>query len=455
MIYNTFKDVAKKYPNKDALICGDKTYTYSELISSVDTLISVLTTAIMPDESVLFASERWHNYVRMVLACDALGVTFIPTYADLPKDVIDNIVIETKPDHIILNEHDAMDLKPHLKGLVCAKRTEYVYTTLLTSGTTGSPKAVSHSNIACYDACMQNIDIFSMTSEDTILAQLPPPTIAGLYLFPLPGLLCGATVVMEAFNPRRFAELNKQYKPTVGIIVPAMIVAMNKIKSWQELDMSHWRELSVGSTVIPEEMLQLLFDKGVPAIRDLYGCTETHVPPLTFLIKPDTKHKLQLECTPNYQYKLDRYGVMWIKGTPVMMRSKNSDAEFDDQGYWCTGDVFEVQHNKLFYKSRKKDLIKVNSYNVSPISIENAIMVYPNVNEVCVTFRSRGMLGEIEIVALIGASDKININELRLSIKDKLFPYEIPKEIIIVDEPLIRNRMGKIQREKNREKYVT
>lgn len=455
MIYHKFKNIAKKYPNKDALICGDKTYTYSELINSVDKLISVLTTAFMPDESVLFASERWHNYVRMVLACDALGVTFIPTYTDLPKDVIDNIVIETKPDHIILNEHDAINLKPHHKGLVCAKRKEYIYTTLLTSGTTGSPKAVSHSNIACYDACMQNIDIFSMTSEDTILAQLPPPTIAGLYLFPLPGLLCGATVVMEAFNPRRFAELNKQYKPTVGIIVPAMIVAMNRIKSWQELDMSHWRELSVGSTIIPEEMLQLLFDKGVPVIRDLYGCTETHVPPLTFLIKPDTKHKLQLECTPNYQYKLDRYNVMWIKGTPVMMRSKNSDAEFDDQGYWCTGDVFEIQHNKLFYKSRKKDLIKVNSYNVSPISIENAIMVYPNVDEVCVTFRSRGMLGEIEIVALIRVSEKININELRLSIKDKLFPYELPKEIIIIDEPLVRNRMGKIQREKNREKYVT
>ena len=454
MIYNTIKQNAKKYPNKVALISSGKEYTYFELIDSVEKLSAVLITAMVPGEKVLFASDKEYHYVRMVLACDKLNITFIPTYADLPKDVIDNIVNTTKPDHIILNEHDAMNLKPHCKGLVCAKKKEYIYTTLLTSGTTGSPKAVSHSNIACYDACMQSIDIYSMTSEDTILAQLPPPTVAGLYLLPLPGLLCGATVVMEAFNPRRFAELNKTYKPTICIIVPAMIVAMNKIKSWQELDVSHWRELSVGSTVIPEEMLQLLFDKGVPVIRNLYGCTETHVPPLTFLIKPDTEHKLQLECTPNYQYKLDRYNVMWIKGSPVMMQSENTDAEFDDQGYWCTGDVFEVQYNKLFYKSRKKDLIKVNSYNVSPISIENAIMVYPNVDEVCVTFRSRGMLGEIEIVALVRVSEKININELRLSIKEKLFPYELPKEIIIIDTPLIRNRMGKIQREDNRKKFV-
>lgn len=454
MIYQTFKYIAKEHPGKIALICGDKAYTYSELIKSIDNLIAVLSTAVMPGERILFASDRWHNYVRMVLACDALGVTFMPTYYDLPKAVVDTIVAASNPDHIILTEHDAANMKPHNKGLVCVKNNEYMYTVLFTSGTTGEPKAVSHSNTACYEACMQNKHIFEMGADDVILSQLPPPTIAGLYLFALPGLLSGATVVMEAFNPRSFAELNLLHKPTVGIIVPAMIVAMSKVRSWHDLDMSHWRELSVGSTVIPEEMLTLLFDKGVPVIRDLYGCTETHVPPFTYLIKPDTEHKLQLECTPDYRYKLDRYGMMWIKGKALMMGYLNADAEFDADGYWCTGDVFEVQHNKLFYKSRAKDLIKVNSYNVSPISVENAIMVYPNVEEVCVTYRCRDM-NEKEIVAIVRCSQEININELKISIKDKLFPYEIPKEIIIIHEPLERNRMGKIQREQNREKYIT
>jgi len=216
----------------------------------------------------------------------------------------------------------------------------------------------------------------------------------------------------------------------------------------------HWRELSVGSTVIPEEMLQLLFDKGVTVIRDLSGCTGTHVPPFTYLITPDEPFKLQLECTDNYQYKLDRYGVLWIKGSPVMMKYLNIDAEFDEFGYWRTGDVFERKYNRLFYKSRMSDLIKVNSYNVSPIAVENAIMMFPGVTEVCVTYRERD-LGEKEIVALVNGEKEINITELHLSIKDKLFPYEIPKEIIILDEPLVRNRMGKIQRELNREKFVS
>lgn len=453
MIYEHIRQTAKRFPNKVALICKDKQYTYSELISSVENLAAVLVTAVFPGERILFASEREYHYVRMVLACDKLNVTFMPTYPNLPDEVVDTIKKISKPNHVILNEEDAANLKPHNKGLVYHSPREYLYTVMFTSGTSGEPKAVKHSNNSCYAGCMTSIETYDLSEDDVVLAQLPPPTVAGLYLYPLPGLIKGCTVIMEQFNPRTFAELNIKYKPTVGIIVPAMIVAMSKIRSWQELDLSHWRELSVGSTIIPEEMLQLLFDKGAPAIRDLYGCTETHVPPFTYLIKPDEKHMLQLEVTDRYQYRLDRHGVLWIKGDSLMMGYMNADAEFDEHGYWCTGDVFERKHNLLFYKSRKKDLIKVNSFNVSPISIENAISVYPGILEVCVTYRSRDM-GEKEVVALVRTETSINTTELISFVKGKLFAYEIPKEIIIVEEPLVRNRMGKIQREANREKFV-
>jgi len=63
MIYQTIKQNAKKYPKKVALICGDKQYTYRELINSVENLKAVLATAMMPGERVLFASEKEYHYV--------------------------------------------------------------------------------------------------------------------------------------------------------------------------------------------------------------------------------------------------------------------------------------------------------------------------------------------------------------------------------------------------------
>jgi len=453
MIYNAIKKQAIHHGSKIALICKDKQYTYSELIDSVEKLAAVLATAISPGERILFASEKEYHYVRMVLACDILGVTFMPTFPNLPNDALEKIIKASNPDHIILSEEDAENLEPHYKGLAYVTNPDHIYTVLFTSGTTGEPKAVAHTSAGCLLACLNNIVIYNMVPDDVILAQLPPSTVAGLYLYPLPGLIKGCTVVMEQFNPRRFHQLCEEHKPTIGIIVPAMILAMQKLRSWKDMDMSHWRELSVGSTVIPEEMLDILFKKGVPAIRDLYGCTETHVPPLTFLIKPDTEHKLQLDVNNQYEYKLDKHNQLWLKGHSLMSKYLNMDAKFDEEGYWCTGDVFERKHNKLFYKSRKKDLIKVNSFNVSPVGIENSILVIEGVDEVCVIDEDRG-LGEKNIIAIVSTQDpKINKSCIMEVIKDKLMYYELPKDIIIIDKPLPRNQMGKVQRHVVKQEY--
>ena len=263
--------------------------------------------------------------------------------------------------------------------------------------------------------CLNSISIHDLSSDDVILSQLPPSTIAGLYLYALPGLLKGATVIIEKFEPRRHIELCNKWKPTIGTMVPAMILALQKVRKWKDYSMSHYRQLSIGSTAITNEVIDLLFDKGVPLVRHLYGCTETHVPALTYLIEPDTKHKLQLSVSQFYEHKLDRFGVLWLKGPTVTKRYLNSEATIiDAEGYWCTGDVFEREHNELVFKTREKDLINVNSFNVSPVAVENAILACDGVDEVCVTYRERG-LGENELVAVIRSTDK-RMNKYYLSL---------------------------------------
>ena len=447
MIFETIKQVALGHGSKTALVCKDKQYTYSELIESVEKLAAILSTAVRPDESILFASKKEYHYVRMVLACDILGITFIPTHPNLPEDVLSETIDACNPDHIIMSEEDALALEPHEKGLIYSKNVNSIYTVLFTSGTNGNPSAVTHSTASCMLGCLHSISIHELCSDDVILSQLPPSTIAGLYLYALPGLMKGATVITEQFEPRRYIELCNTWKPTIGTTVPAMILALQKVRKWKDYSMSHYRQLSIGSTPITNEVLDILFDKGVPLVRHLYGCTETHVPALTYLIEPDTKHKLQLAVTEFYEHKLDRFGVLWLKGATVTKQYLNSkESIIDDEGYWCTGDVFEREHNELIFKTRVKDLIKVNSYNVSPLAVENAILTCEGVDEVCVTYRERG-LGEKELVAVIKSTDaRMNKYYVTEHIKTKLMHYELPKDVIVVTEGLPRNAMGKIKR---------
>jgi fatty-acyl-CoA synthase len=446
MIYEAIKNQARVSGGKTAIVCRDKTYTYTELVESVDNLAAVLSTAVLPGESILFASEKEYHYIRMVLACDVLGITFVPTFANLPEDVLSDIIYASQPNHVILSEDDANFLRPHNQGLIYSKDASDTYTVLFTSGTNGTPSAVTHSTSACMLGCLNSISIHDLTDNDVILSQLPPSTIAGLYLYALPGLMVGATVIIEQFEARRYIELCNKWKPTIGTTVPAMILALQKVRKWKNYSMSHYRQLSIGSTVITDEIIDILFDKGVPLVRHLYGCTETHVPALTHLIQPDTKYKLQLSVSEFYEHKLDRFGVLWLKGPTVTKRYLNSDTDTDAEGYWCTGDVFERQHNELVFKTRMKDLIKINSFNVSPVAVENAILACDGVDEVCVTYSERG-LGEKELVAVIRSTDKrINKKYITEQIKTKLMHYELPKDIIVVTENLPRNEMGKIKR---------
>ena len=339
MIFEIIKDQAHTSGSKPAIICKDKQYTYTELIESVEKLAAVLSTAVRPGESILFASEKDYHYTRMLLACDILGITFIPTKPNLSIEEFDWVVTGSNPDHIIMSEEDALALTPHDKGLIYTNKPDAIYTIMFTNGSTLESKPVAHTSAGCVLVCLNSIILHSMNEKDVVLSQSP---INDLYLYTLPALMKGCTIVMEQFTP----DLCEKHKPTLGNITSEMISELSNLK-----DMSYWKELSIYSDIISEEIVDTLFSKGVSVVRNLYGHTETHMPSFTFLINPNTTHKLQLECNEQYEYRLDRYNKLWIKSPVLMVKYANMKPKFDKEGYWCTGDVFERKHNKLFYKS--------------------------------------------------------------------------------------------------------
>lgn len=339
MIFEIIKDQAHTSGSKPAIICKDKQYTYTELIESVEKLAAVLSTAVRPGESILFASEKDYHYTRMLLACDILGITFIPTKPNLSIEEFDWVVTGSNPDHIIMSEEDALALTPHDKGLIYTNKPDAIYTIMFTNGSTLESKPVAHTSAGCVLVCLNSIILHSMNEKDVVLSQSP---INDLYLYTLPALMKGCTIVMEQFTP----DLCEKHKPTLGNITSEMISELSNLK-----DMSYWKELSIYSDIISEEIVDTLFSKGVSVVRNLYGHTETHMPSFTFLINPNTTHKLQLECNEQYEYRLDRYNKLWIKSPVLMVKYANMKPKFDKEGFWCTGDVFERKHNKLFYKS--------------------------------------------------------------------------------------------------------
>ena len=132
-------------------------------------------------------------------------------------------------------------------------------------------------------------------------------------------------------------------------------------------------------------------------------------------------------------------------------------------GDWCrTGDLatFDAE-GYLWYQGRADDIFKAAGYRIGPGEIENCLVKHPAVANAAVVpkpDKARGAVVKAYVVLApdcvaarasyegsVADFDKKLIGELQAHVKDKLAPYEYPKEIEFVDA-LPMTTTGKVQR---------
>jgi acetyl-CoA synthetase len=143
---------------------------------------------------------------------------------------------------------------------------------------------------------------------------------------------------------------------------------------------------------------------------------------------------------------------------------KNPDAtQRKYTGDWCrTGDLAtRDEDGYLWYQGRADDVFKAAGYRIGPSEIENCLVKHPAVVNAAVVPKpdpERGALVKAYVVLApnvvearaITSRDKTAFDaelvaELQMHVKDKLAPYEYPKEIEFIDA-LPMTTTGKVQR---------
>jgi long-chain acyl-CoA synthetase len=150
-----------------------------------------------------------------------------------------------------------------------------------------------------------------------------------------------------------------------------------------------------------------------------------------------------------------------ILRAPQRMRGYwNNDAETalvmrpgPDAATWLyTGDLgYLDEDGYVFIVDRKKDLIKVSGYQVWPREIEEVLATHPSVAEVGVAAIPDATKGEVPkawVVPRTGAT--VVPEELRAHCRERLAPYKVPAQIVVVAE-LPKSGAGKVLRRKLKE----
>lgn len=353
----------------------------------------------------------------------------------------------------LLTRSDGTSRNPHT-DLSCPLLIVY------TSGTTGRPKGAVLRQEALFWNGVMSQHMHNMTSDDHVLTVLPFFHVGGLNIQTTPALQLGATVTVHArFTPETALAAIEKERPTLTVMVPAIIQAVSEHPAWGAADLSSLKAVATGSTIVPPHLIERFVVRDVPVLQ-VYGSTET-CPIAVYtrlggdLSRAGSTGLAGLCCDAKV---VDHSGNEVPAGTPgeiavcgpnVFFEYWGNEAATRDalhDGWYRTGDIGLCDADGYFWvRDRKKNMIISGGENVYPAEVERVLLEHPDVRECAVIGRPDPRWDEVPIAYVIPRSGcRLEANELTAHVQAQLARYKVPRDIVFVTD-LPRTALGKVQ----------
>lgn len=355
-----------------------------------------------------------------------------------------------------------------------------ILTICWTSGTEADPKGVPrhHDHWTVNGEAM--IEAADLQPGDAILNPFPLINIAAIGGMVIPWLIVqGKLVQHHPFDLPVFLQQLEGEKINYTVAPPAILNMLLKQEQLLEnIDLSNLRCMGSGSAPLAIWMVEGWQERGVP-VMNVFGSNEgcslfsTHAEmpdPLlrasyfprfgakgvewksafsnkicTRLVDPDTEGEIT-EAGQAGELRID--GAMTFDG--YWNAPELNARAFDDQGYFRTGDLFEIAaDDPRFYQfvGRSKEVIIRGGVNISPTELDGLIESHPKVHEAACAAYPDEQLGE-KICAVVALADgeRLELEELTAHLQDVgISVYKLPEKLRTV-EALPRNPLGKVLR---------
>lgn len=337
---------------------------------------------------------------------------------------------------------------------------------LYTSGTTGRPKGamITHGNLASNGLALQ--EAWEWKQQDVLVHALPVFHIHGLFVACHSVLLGGSKMLfVDKFDSKTIIELLP--KATVMMGVPTFYTRLLDDKEFNADVCRNMRLFISGSAPLLEQTFNDFKERSGHTILERYGMTETgmntsnpvngeRLAGTVGLPLPGVSARI-VDAENNVL--LEGVGALQVKGDNVFkgywkLPEKTAE-EFTADGYFKTGDMAEISDScYISIVGRDKDMIITGGYNVYPKEIELVLDEVEGVKESAVFGLPHKDFGEA-VTAVIVVENEQTIPadaDIIKQLKQELASYKVPKKIIVVDS-LVRNTMGKVQKNVLRDTY--
>jgi len=328
-----------------------------------------------------------------------------------------------------------------------------------TSGTTGTPKGIALTHGGMIWGIEHSQKYWPLSPSDRVIVAAPMFHKNAMRGSVKPSLRAGASlVIMRSFEARSYMQAIADHKVTSASGVATMFAEiLRQTDLLQSLDFSSLKRISMGSAIVPPELIERLERTFKIGVRESFGLTEGggalrqpldgRVPPRgsVGLVAPELEVRLV-----DADGKESDLGECWIRSPYVLKEYVNLPELTRERivdGWLRTGDMLRRDADGFhYYVTRIDDMFSCGGENIYPKEVENLALKHPDVANAAVAplkHDTKGLAPAAMIMLKKGKT--LSEAELQDFFAHNGPAYAIPRAILFVDAiPL--NGAGKVDR---------
>ncbi len=414
-------------PQAPALFTDERTWTYLEIDCAVNALCSYLKRAgVQKGDRVAFIAKMHTSTILLFFALFRLSAAACPLSFRIPKEQIESRLTDLSISHFFTPE-----LLPLTDESTSFETIELKApaTLLLTSGSSGTPKAACHCFSHHHYSALGATHDLKLESSSRWLLSLPLFHVSGISIL----LRCfqnGAAVVLSSFpTPEAIAK----YRISHLSQVPTQLYRFLKEP---DLTFTHSLQcLLLGGAPLSPDLIRQALEKNIP-IFTTYGMTE-----MSSMITLSEKHPSTVgKVLPFRELKVEKDGEIWVKGKTLF------------EGYWDpvkktvikqesdwfpTKDLGRLTKNgELEILGRKDRQFISGGENIQPEEIEQALCTVPGILQASVLPVSDPEFGKRPIAFIHDETESHTLESIRQALHRTIPSFKHPIAILPYPEQM-------------------
>jgi fatty-acyl-CoA synthase len=329
--------------------------------------------------------------------------------------------------------------------------------TILTSGTTGTPKGAPRSeprSLALLGGLLSKVPFRARETTELCV----PMFHALGFMQAMVGIGLGSTlVVRRRFDPEQTLDSLEEHRATAMVVVPVMLRRIVDLgnEEIEKRDLSELKIIFISGSALGADLAKRALKAFGPVIYNLYGSTE--IAYATIATPEDLKADassvgkvvrgsvVKIYDEDGNEVSKGESGRIFVGNLSQFEGYTGGGNKDEIDGLLASGDVGHFDENdRLFIDGRDDEMIVSGGENVFPAEVEELLASHESVDEAAAVGVDDEKFGQ-RLKAFVVLSDGAELSEddIKGYVKDNLANYKVPREIVFIDE-LPRNQTGKV-----------